>query len=151
MTGTSLTLTGRIFSLFKRISIRNYILLLLLLGFFLPWVSYGFITKSGYELPLYMDELKRAVAFFSQGKYKLPDNVEYLYLIYNYPLFLVMNFIWKSRILLLITGSIPLLALGAGYLISKLPFTDFLGYGAYLTLFLSVILLIYTVLPKRLY
>ena len=141
---------NKIVIFFKELSLRSYFLLLLLGAFFLPWISYGFISQSGFDIPRYAEELLCTVRLFVRD-FTLPFEPRLLYLIYLYPLLLLANLFVRSRILHIVVCILPLGVLGLGLLLEKIPFFHFLGFGAYITLTLCTLLLIYLFLPKRFY
>ncbi len=121
----------------------------------MPWISYGYISKSGFSLPFSPYELEsilKMVYLFEpelKTRIYIPKEAYYLYGLYLYPLLLTLLLGIRWRWLMIVVGFIPLLP----YLITStlLPVSlfTFMGFGFMLTLFLSAVLIVYSLLSYK--
>lgn len=87
----------------------------LLLAFFLPWISFnGFMEFTGFSLPRAMQELGSVVSYFGGGD--VPIEADALYFLYLIPILaivvLVLSFLAKpTAVFAIIGGLIPYVAL----------------------------------------
>lgn len=108
----------------------------------MPWFSYGFIVKSGFDIPLYSESLKNMVGFFTQGQKKLPENIIYIYGLYLYPLFIISLFTIRSRIFSIFIALLPLLPFIIATVVLPINLLLYIGFGFILTLIASMALII---------
>lgn len=118
--------------------------IVLLIAFFLPWVSFGgIINVSGYNLTRAVDALE-SLAGMAQSlgadgaQAELPAKIKLLYLVYLVPVaaaaVLYLDFNGKStKIASLIGGALPVLGFAYGFVESGVEMFDFLAIGAVLT------------------
>lgn len=112
----------------------------------MPWFSYGFIVKSGFDIPLYSESLKSMVGFFTQGRRELPQEVVYIYGLYIYPLLIILLFKIQSKALSIITALLPLLPFIVATVILPINLMTYMGYGFIVTLAGSVALILQSVI-----
>lgn len=115
------------------------LLLLLLLSLFLPWFSYGFISKSAMILPLYTEDLQKILRFFSDGKQSFHPAYNLIYLLYVYLVLVLLTLFKRNRLLLLLTALLPILFM---VLLSMLHLMRFTGYGFIVSVIASLGLIV---------
>ena len=134
---------------------RTIILVLLLLAFFLPWISYGYISKSAFTIPFSPQDIQNILNFASlfepeiAKKVQLPKELVYLYALYIYPVLVALLFFVRSRVVSIIVALIPLLPFIIAYQILPIDIINYMGVGFILTLIASVALIIESLFRKE--
>lgn len=140
-------------SLLKRA--RLIIITLLLLAFFMPWISYGYISKSGFAIPFSPYELEsmlKLVFLFEpqlKAQIEIPKELFYLYLLYLYPLLVSTLLFIRWRWFVILVGLIPIVPYFIASSILPMPLFTFMGIGFILTLLLSALLIVQSLLSYK--
>lgn len=124
---------------------RRFILLGLLLSFFLPWVSYGFLQRSGFSIPIYIDEISRTIKFIAtlQGKHlSIPKEIIYVYGLYLYPIFYLFVYFFKAKVFQVTLALLIIIPFSIGFKFLSWSLFDYFGLGFYLTIFLALALVL---------
>lgn len=139
----------------KKTTFRVEIILLagILISFFLPWVDFTFFSISGYEIPIRIANLENFSNTFSNQDQTSPI-VLWSYTLYLIPFLsisaLILNIIGKQkRVLEKIVASIPIIIVLFFYLVFGNQAFNTFTIGIYLTLFLSISLIIYSFTYKK--
>lgn len=134
---------------------KNIIASLLLLGFFLPWISYGYISKSAFSIPFSPQDIENILKFVSMFKPQLAEQISmpkeliYLYALYLFPLLVTFLFFLSSRIFSIGVALIPLLPFTLAYQLLPFDITKYIGFGLVLTLIASVALIIESLFRRK--
>lgn len=142
----------------KKTTFKVEIILLagILISFFLPWVDLTFFSISGFEVPKRIANLDCLFNAFSDEDQTSPI-VLWSYSLYSIPLLsiiaIILNLIGKQkRVLELTVASIPIIIVLLCFLLFGGEFNQVINYftiGIYLTLFLSIGLIIFLFTNKN--
>jgi len=134
---------------------RTLILTVLLFAFFLPWISYGYISKSAFTIPLSPEDIENILKFSYRlfktelkDQIHIPKEVIYLYALYLFPILVALLFVMRSRVLSIIIALIPLLPFIVAYKVFP-DITKYIGFGLILTLLASVALILESLLRRK--
>jgi len=121
---------------------KSNILLWVMLGsFFLPWISYGYISQSGFDIPTFFQTLKATAGFISSGELDLGDKIYFAYAVYLFPaMTLITLFILKQRWIRIFVAVVPIIIFGLGFWVAKVTMIDYIGIGIYSFLLAAVAL-----------
>ena len=126
--------------------IENICAIIIIVAFFLPWVSLGFISFSGYDLPNLASFVNSFDAAFSENG-ESSGSANSLYAVYLIPLlsisFLFMEYLGKeSKKLCLTAGTLNVV----GFLYILIFETEgdigMMGIGIWITVLASVVMLL---------
>lgn len=119
----------------------NVILWVMFGSFFLPWISYGYISQSGFEIPSFLQTLKATANIFTKEKIDFGGKLYYAYALYLFPAMTLMTlFFLKQRIVRIFVALIPIIIFGVGFFVAKVTLVDYVGLGIYSFLLASVAL-----------
>ena len=121
---------------------KSNILLWVMFGsFFLPWISYGYISQSGFEIPSFLQTLKATANIFAKEKIDFGGKLYYAYALYLFPaMTLITLFFLKQRVVRIFVAIIPIIIFGVGFFVAKVTMVDYIGLGIYSFLLAAVAL-----------
>jgi len=114
----------------------------------MPWISYGFISKSGLTIPLSPAELentlKLALLFRPDlaNQVAIPNELIYLYALYLYPISIFLLFFIRSRVFELFLALLVIIPFITAVILIPQNIMIYIGYGFKLLLGGSLALII---------
>lgn len=137
----------------RYISIEMILAILLIAAFFLPWLDWGILKKTGWDIPGFQKGITKTTNFFKFfSKNKEFEHTAYaVYIVPIFSVFVFLLWVWlkqkTARVLLFITGIIGIvLSINLFYSLPKA------GNGVYLlcgTSIFAVVYLLFVFMRKK--